>query len=256
METKHKDESQGKSFLTSLLFLCVKRRSRISSAAQTLKLFSAVAPSCVQTFLTQRRKVACPKAMCGDCAGSSVKKDPVSQTFMESQTELQTGQRCQRGCGLPLSALSIRDGEHCCVEALRALTDTLEERAAASEHQARMARLRWNRREQSLVAQVATLQNEAQLAALKYQRRLHQYLLHISGITEQIGGFCKVRLYFCGHVRGSIAAMIKNNNFSVSVKKEWLTEQNLLSAQLSYEVGFRLEFNRYVNIIKPRDPMT
>lgn len=96
---------------------------------------------------------------------------------------------CVRGCGLPLSGA----GEHCCVDALRAVTDALEGRSAALQHQARMERLRWNRREQNLLGQVSRLQNEAQLAALRYQRRLHQYLLHISSIAEQVMDYCKVR---------------------------------------------------------------
>ncbi|XP_068169215.1 PDZ domain-containing RING finger protein 4-like [Antennarius striatus] len=57
-----------------------------------------------------------------------------------------------------------------------------------------MARLRWNRREQSLLAQVTGLQNEAQLAALRYQRRLHQYMLHINSIAEKVNGYCKGNL--------------------------------------------------------------
>lgn len=100
---------------------------------------------------------------------------------------------CQKGCGLLLLTLDDDYEEHCCVEALRTVTDSLEERSAALEHAARMARLRWNRRERSLLAQVSTLQNEAQLAALKYQRRLHQYLLRINSIAEQITGYCQVR---------------------------------------------------------------
>ncbi|XP_061577053.1 E3 ubiquitin-protein ligase PDZRN3-like [Cololabis saira] len=119
---------------------------------------------------------------------------------MESQREPHTGPRggpsiCQRGCGLPLagsgSSISPQEQQHCCVDALRALTDALEDRAAALQHQARMARLRWNRREQSLLTQVTALQSEARLAALQHQRRLHQYLLHINGITQQVGAYCK-----------------------------------------------------------------
>lgn len=104
---------------------------------------------------------------------------------------------CQRGCGLLLS-LSGEDtsqGEHCCVDALRTVADALEERSATLEHEARMARLRWNRREQLLLAQVSTLQNEAQLAALKYQRRLHQHMLHVNSIAEQVVGYCTVRVH-------------------------------------------------------------
>lgn len=116
---------------------------------------------------------------------------------MESQTKPDTGHRgggvCQKGCGLQLSTEDVSKGDHCCVDALRTATDALEERSATLEHEARMARLRWNRREQSLLAKVSTLQNEAQLAALKYQRRLHQYMVHINSIAEQVIGYYKVR---------------------------------------------------------------
>ncbi|MEQ2171516.1 hypothetical protein GOODEAATRI_011463 [Goodea atripinnis] len=99
---------------------------------------------------------------------------------------------CQKGCGLLLSGHSMdTTKKQCCVEPLRAVKRALEERGAGLEHASRMARLRWNRTEQSLVAQVATLQNEAQLAALTYQQRLQRYLLHISSIVEQITGYCK-----------------------------------------------------------------
>lgn len=101
---------------------------------------------------------------------------------------------CQRGCGLPLSAEDAAGtGEHRCVDALRALSDALGERSAALERDLRVARLRWNRREQSLLTKVSALQNEAQLAAVKYQGRLHRYMLRISGIAEQVVGYCQVR---------------------------------------------------------------
>lgn len=136
--------------------------------------------------------------MCADCPIHCGEKDRICQVLnpggMESRTKPETGHRgagvCQKGCGL---LLDVSKGEHCCVDALRAVTDALEGRSATLEHEARMARLRWNRREQSLLAQVSTLQNEAQLAALKYQRRLHQYMLHINSIAEQVIGYYKVR---------------------------------------------------------------
>lgn len=134
------------------------------------------------------------QTMCADCPTPYAEKDPIG---MKSQTELQTGHRgegvCKKGCGLLLSCEVINGGDHCCVDALRTVTDALEEKSATLEHETRMARLRWNRREQSLLAQVSTLQNEAQLSALKYQRRLHQYMLHISSIAEQVTGYYKVR---------------------------------------------------------------
>lgn len=193
---------------------CEKWRSPHSSArvAQTGQTFRALTLPCVQTCKKNKNKKKLPNSlscagkfpaqtMHADCTTPDAEKDPVCQVLnpggMESQTNPGTGHRgegvCQRGCGLLLSGEDIGDGEHCCVDALRSVTDALEGRSATLEHGARMARLRWNRRERSLLAKVTTLQNEAQLAALKYQRRLHQYMLHIDSIAEQVNGYCKVR---------------------------------------------------------------
>ncbi|XP_071272106.1 E3 ubiquitin-protein ligase PDZRN3-B-like [Salvelinus alpinus] len=95
---------------------------------------------------------------------------------------------CQKGCGLLLSHTDIVQGDHCCLDALRMLNDGLQERSATMEHEGRMQRLRWGRREQSLLAQVSSIQSEAQLTALKYKRKLHQYMLNINNITEQVIG--------------------------------------------------------------------
>lgn len=98
--------------------------------------------------------------------------------------------RCQAGCGL---AVTPEDGErHRCLDALRSMSDELEEKGAALEQRARAAKLKSNRREQNLLAQVAALQSEAQLAALRYQRRLHRYMLHIDGIAELVRGYREV----------------------------------------------------------------
>ncbi|XP_071350217.1 PDZ domain-containing RING finger protein 4-like isoform X1 [Trachinotus anak] len=151
--------------------------------------------------------------MCADCPTSCGGKDPNCQVLnpggMASRTKPDTGHRaegvCQRGCGLLLSDEDRDKGEHCCVDALRTVTDALEERRAALEHESRMARLRWNRREQFLLAQVSTLQNEAQLAALRYQRRLHQYMLHISSIAEQVVGYYKGDLKTAADMQSNVS---------------------------------------------------
>ncbi|KAL0968767.1 hypothetical protein UPYG_G00271430 [Umbra pygmaea] len=98
---------------------------------------------------------------------------------------------CQKGCGLVLSHNQVIQGDHCCLDALRMLNDALQERSANLEHEARMERLRWGRREQFLLAQVSSLQSEAQLTALKYQRKLHQYMLNINYIDEHLIGHYK-----------------------------------------------------------------
>lgn len=114
--------------------------------------------------------------------------------MMEPQTEASSRQGvCQKGCGLPLLSAE----EHRCVEALRARTAALEERGAAVERTARMERLRWRSTERTLLAQVRTLQHEAHLAALQYQRRLERYLLNINGIARQIVGYCQVSGMTC-----------------------------------------------------------
>ncbi|XP_029909277.1 E3 ubiquitin-protein ligase PDZRN3-B-like [Myripristis murdjan] len=112
---------------------------------------------------------------------------------------------CQKGCGLLLSRDDITKGNHCCLDALRLLTDALEERSAVLEHESRMARLRWGRREQSLLAQVSSLQSEAQLAALKYQQKLHQYMLNISSIAEQVISYYKSDLTTESDMQGQIS---------------------------------------------------
>lgn len=169
-----------------------------------LKLFSALALSCVQTCAVtlsqllrverKEKKNFSAQTMCADCSTSREEEKPICQLLNSADGMASRAAVCQRGCGLLLSG---DGGEHCCVDALRTLTDALEERRAAVEHEARMARLRWNRREQVLLAQVSTLQSEAQLAALQYQRRLHQYMLHISSIAEQVIGYCKVYTELC-----------------------------------------------------------
>ena len=112
---------------------------------------------------------------------------------MDSQAEQDGDQReryiCGKGCGLLLSL----QGNHSCLAALRLHSNNIERRSATLQHESRMARLRWGRREQFLLAQVSSLQGEAQLAALKYQQKLHQYMLNINSIADQVIGFYKVR---------------------------------------------------------------
>ncbi|CAL9696909.1 unnamed protein product [Knipowitschia caucasica] len=93
---------------------------------------------------------------------------------------------CPGGCGLPLSA--SRPEEHCCVEALRALADALLDRSAAQEHQARMERLGWARREQRLMAQTSRAQSQVKLTEVQSQRRLHQYVLQAGAVVQQVLG--------------------------------------------------------------------
>lgn len=146
--------------------------------------------------------------MCADCANpckdrescrkvlnsGEMDNEPRMMKEEESDFDHRDVGICQKGCGLLLSHTDIVQGDHCCLDALRMLNDGLQERSATLEHEGRMQRLRSGRREQSLLAQVSSIQSEAQLTALKYKRKLHQYMLNINNITEQvIGHYMQVR---------------------------------------------------------------
>ncbi|XP_066580016.1 PDZ domain-containing RING finger protein 4 [Amia ocellicauda] len=92
--------------------------------------------------------------------------------------------KCPQGCGLLLLHKDVVQDSHCCLEALRAHSGALEQ-------EARTQRLRWGNRERALLAQVAALQSEVQLTALRYQKRFHQYMMHINTITKHMTGQCK-----------------------------------------------------------------
>ncbi|KAJ3596869.1 hypothetical protein NHX12_003269, partial [Muraenolepis orangiensis] len=127
--------------------------------------------------------------MCADCVNVA-RQEVLNFGAMDSQTK----QDCHRCvcekvlCGV---VLPPRQGNHCCLEAVRAHVNNVERRSATLQHESRMARLRWVRRERSLLAQVASLQGEAQLAALKYQQNLHRYMLNIHSIADQVIGIYK-----------------------------------------------------------------
>ncbi|XP_014861594.1 PREDICTED: PDZ domain-containing RING finger protein 4-like [Poecilia mexicana] len=122
--------------------------------------------------------------------------------------------------------------ERCCVESLRAVKRALEERGAGLEQASRMARLRWNRREQLLVAQVATLQNEAQLAAFTYQQRLKRYLLHISSIAEQIAGYCKSDSSTAADMQTHTSDHSTTGKLQKTVEERQISSETLLVLQI------------------------
>ncbi|CAM4473661.1 unnamed protein product [Lepidochelys olivacea] len=100
---------------------------------------------------------------------------------------------CQLGCGLVLLQRDLAGGAppgrgHCCVRALRSQNGSLQGQRASLEQELKRQALKWSKREKSLLAQVAALQSEVQLTALRYQVKFNQYMSHISSITKNLAG--------------------------------------------------------------------
>ncbi|KAJ8382832.1 hypothetical protein SKAU_G00036100 [Synaphobranchus kaupii] len=114
---------------------------------------------------------------------------------------------CQKGCGLVLLQRDMSDRNHCCVRALRTENRALLLRSARLEHEAQKRRARWGAREQHLLAQVTSLHYEARLAAVTYQKKLQQYMLHISDITKQLIGLSKGGGHDCDVIQGGAESL-------------------------------------------------
>uniref|UniRef100_A0A674K683 RING-type domain-containing protein n=1 Tax=Terrapene triunguis TaxID=2587831 RepID=A0A674K683_9SAUR len=88
---------------------------------------------------------------------------------------------CQQGCGLVLLQRDLAGGAqpgggHCCLRALRSQNSSLQGQRASLEQELKRQALKWSKREKSLLAQLAALQSEVQLTALRYQVKFNQYM--------------------------------------------------------------------------------
>ena len=80
--------------------------------------------------------------------------------------------RCDKGCGLVLQHNGITD--HVCLKALQTHANSLQSKIANQEHNLKKTTMRFGKREKSLLSQIACLQNEIQMQALKYQKKLNE----------------------------------------------------------------------------------
>ncbi|XP_038243750.1 PDZ domain-containing RING finger protein 4 isoform X2 [Dermochelys coriacea] len=100
---------------------------------------------------------------------------------------------CPRGCGLVLlqrerAGGAPPGGGPCCVRALRSHSGSLQGQRASLERELKRQALKWSKREKSLLAQLAALQSEVQLTALRCQVKFNQYMSHISSIPKKRAG--------------------------------------------------------------------
>ncbi|XP_061085842.1 PDZ domain-containing RING finger protein 4-like [Conger conger] len=107
---------------------------------------------------------------------------------MDAQVNESRGGFCQKGCGLALRRQA--QGEHSCINALRAQNRVLQVKTTKLEQEAEKQRLQFGVRERLLLARVSSLRNEARLKALSYQNRLRHFVVHINNITKQLVTGC------------------------------------------------------------------
>ncbi|XP_030839365.1 E3 ubiquitin-protein ligase PDZRN3-B-like [Strongylocentrotus purpuratus] len=95
----------------------------------------------------------------------------------QAQHETQTCEwrpvgRCEQGCSLVLQ-FNTRS-EHDCLKALQNHSGALQTKMKNQEHNLKKNSLRYGKREKALLAQIACLQNEIQMQALRYQKKLNE----------------------------------------------------------------------------------
>lgn len=90
---------------------------------------------------------------------------------------------CQQGCGLVL--VHRESADHKCLDALKNHISSQE--AGISGLQVEIKRLasKFNKREKSLLAQVASLHSEIQLQALRFQKKLNDYRSKIAYVSKK-----------------------------------------------------------------------
>ena len=98
--------------------------------------------------------------------------------------------RCEQGCGLVLQY--ITRAEHDCLKALQNHTSCLQTKIKNQEHNMKKNSLRYGKREKAMLAQIACLQNEIQMQALRYQKKLNESKAEMEYLSA-VASFEKVR---------------------------------------------------------------
>ncbi|XP_055503676.1 E3 ubiquitin-protein ligase PDZRN3-B isoform X2 [Leucoraja erinacea] len=129
-------------------------------------------------------------AVCGHKGcGESLNLKDVDAHMRESCEQRPVGV-CRRGCGLVLVHGEQRRDSHCCVRALRAQGGALQGRLAGLERELKLQRDRSGKRQKALHSQLSALQNEAQVTALRYQKKFTEYSARIRSLTKNLPAQC------------------------------------------------------------------
>lgn len=127
-----------------------------------------------------------------------------SETHMRESCTYRAVGMCQQGCGSLLLHEDLVRGDHCCLSTLRAQNGVLRAKLVHLDLEAKEQKVRWDERERDLLAQVCGMRREARLAALRYRHQLHQYMVLIRKVTQEVSGRVKV-----GISNASIDSQIK-----------------------------------------------
>jgi hypothetical protein len=87
-----------------------------------------------------------------------------------------------KGCGLVLQHNGITD--HVCIKALQTHTNYLQSKIANQDHNLKKTTMRFGKREKSVLSQIACLQNEIQMQALKYQKGMNEAKAEIDTLVH------------------------------------------------------------------------
>ncbi|XP_070559720.1 E3 ubiquitin-protein ligase PDZRN3-B-like isoform X2 [Ptychodera flava] len=91
--------------------------------------------------------------------------------------------QCRSGCGLTLLCRDLEGHE--CLKALQSHVASQQVKVGSLERDLKKIAVRYSKREKSLLTQMATLQNEIQMQALRYQKKLNEYKSQIQYLSKR-----------------------------------------------------------------------
>ncbi|XP_078596422.1 E3 ubiquitin-protein ligase PDZRN3-like [Branchiostoma floridae x Branchiostoma japonicum] len=92
---------------------------------------------------------------------------------------------CQQGCGLTLTHKDASSTEHDCIKALQNLVSSLQLKLSRADQDDKKRAVRFSKREKALLAQIATLQSEIHMQALRFQKKITDYRAQIDYFTRR-----------------------------------------------------------------------
>lgn len=124
-----------------------------------------------------RRPVKCINKGCQKVLDT---KDQLTHETMDC--EFRPAGVCDKGCGLPVP---VKDAEeHSCVKTLLAHVASIQVKLSSQERNLKKNSARHSKREKSLLAQIACFQNEIQMQALRYQKKMNECQAEIEYLSS------------------------------------------------------------------------
>ncbi|KAI8503528.1 E3 ubiquitin-protein ligase pdzrn3 [Branchiostoma belcheri] len=92
---------------------------------------------------------------------------------------------CQQGCGLTLTHKDASSTEHDCIKALQNLVSSLQLKLSRADQDDKKRAVRFSKREKALLAQIAALQSDIHMQALRFQKKITDYRAQIDYFTRR-----------------------------------------------------------------------